>query len=160
MGERRPLTPSQLRATLRSHWPGLCLLGLHFSLVSALKDVRDVFQPELWTQLHHTPPSSFSFVLTELPATLTLFLFLSSLARVRSNRLALLLVMSALILSSASLPLLSSLRARGAISGSAWFSALGVSTYLAYVPVSTVLFDRMAGALHFGGTAAIFIQVN
>ena len=42
--------------------------------------------------------------------------------------------------------------------GATWFGALGAAVYLAYVPVSAALFDRMAGALHVGGSATFCIQ--
>jgi len=111
-------------------------------------------------QLYGEPSTPLSFLLTELPATGALLVFLPLLARVRSNKGAMLIVYAVLILSSASLPVLSSLRSRGLISGGAWFSLVGAATYLAYVPVSAALLDRMAGALHFGGTATFCIQAT
>ena len=78
--------------------------------------VRDFFQPELWLQLHSEPATPLSFLSTELPATLGLLLFLPLLARIRSNRAAMLLLFGVLALASASLPLLSRLRRSGAIS--------------------------------------------
>ncbi|KAL1498700.1 hypothetical protein AB1Y20_014011 [Prymnesium parvum] len=159
MGERTPLGAAAVRQLCGRHWAGLAMLGVHYAIVSALKDVRDAFQPELWMQLQHAPSSSVAFVATELPATVVVVAFLTMLARVRSNSAAMFIVFGALVLSVASLPALSTLRARGVISGSTWFSALGVATYMAYLPVSTALFDRMAGAMHFGGTATFFMQV-
>jgi hypothetical protein len=48
---------------------------------------------------------------------------------------------------------------RAWLSGQTWMICIGLGTYLAYVPFSSFLFDRIMAATHFAGTAVFAVNL-
>ena len=152
---------SSLGPILREHWPGILAVGLFNALTLGARELRDVFQPELWVALFGHTPSPHTFLLTELPAALLLLMLLPFLSTVRQPARALLL-MHLLMLGSGlcCLPgLLSGLRASRAISGEVWFSLLGGAIFVGTVTVTACFSDRLVSALKLAGSSAALIQL-
>jgi hypothetical protein len=121
--------------------------------------LRDVFQPELWTALYGHTPSPTTFLITELPATALLLLLLPPLSFVRSASWALLMMHMLMLIAGLCLPLLSSLRESGALSGASWFALVGAAIFLGAVTVTAGFSDRLVAALQLSGSASGLIQL-
>ena len=150
---------SSLGPILREHWPGILAVGLFNALTLGARELRDVFQPELWVALFGHTPSPHTFLLTELPAALLLLMLLPFLSTVRQPARALLLMHLLMLGSGLCLPLLSGLRASRAISGEVWFSLLGGAIFVGTVTVTACFSDRLVSALKLAGSSAALIQL-
>jgi len=137
---------------------GLGLLLLVYLGLTAFRDFRDNFGVELFIELGYAnQPAIFSS--TELPVALLVLLVLSCLVVFR-ERIAGLCAVFAVMLSGLVLVGLATLGLDlGWLSGQIWMIAIGLGAYLAYVPFSSFLFDRIMAATRFAGTAVFAVNV-
>jgi hypothetical protein len=155
---RPPMTAHARRDFAARFLPGLVLLLLVYLGLTAFRDFRDNYGVELFAALGYAQqPALFSR--TELPVALLVLGIMSSLNRVRdreSGLRAVFAVMTAglLLLGAATL----ALEARW-LSGQGWMICVGLGAYLAYVPFSSFLFDRLMAATRFAGTAVFAVNV-
>ena len=183
LGARRALSSTTQLNLARAHAPGLAAIGLYFFMFSAMRDLRDAFQPEarsreiarrdcytnaeiiaencaqMWLALNGSPPPPAAFLLTELPAMLVVLL-LPALTSHRCPRASLLRIHALLLFAPLALAGLGTMRAAGLLSGATWFAATGVAIFCGYIPVTALFFDKLVGALRLNGTAAGFIQAR
>lgn len=155
---RPPMTAQARRDFARRFLPGLGLLLFVYLGLTAFRDFRDNYGVELFEELGYgKQPALFSR--TELPVALLVLAILSSLYRVQGRERglrALFLVMTAGLglLGVATLALDGSW-----LSGQSWMICIGLGAYLAYVPFSSFLFDRLMAATHFAGTAVFAVNL-
>lgn len=150
---------SSLWPLLKQHAPAIACVGAFNALMIGSRELRDVFQPELWTALYGHTPSPTTFLITELPATALLLLLLPPLSFVRSASWALLMMHMLMLIAGLCLPLLSSLRESGALSGASWFALVGAAIFLGAVTVTAGFSDRLVAALQLSGSASGLIQL-
>jgi hypothetical protein len=167
---RPPMTADRRGAFTRLFWPGLLPLLFVYFFLTAFRDFRDLFQADLFKALnvnnadidvtvlgaHLRIPK---FTATEGPVTLTVIVALGGLFLIRNHRAGLwagyTLMMGGLLLLGAA----TGLRRAGAVDGLTYLLLLGVGGYLAYVPVGSMLFDRLIAATRFTGTAVFAIYL-
>jgi len=155
---RPPMQAHDRRSFARRFSPGLVLLlGVYLAL-TAFRDFRDNYGIELFEELGYAgQPALFSR--TELPVAALVLVLMSSLSIVRDRRrglAAVFLVMTSglALVGAATLGL-----DRAWLSGQAWMICVGLGVYLAYVPFSSFLFDRIMAATRFGGTAVFAVSL-
>lgn len=158
VGSSSAVGGTSLFSLLRQHGVGLGCIGLCNALLVGARELRDVFQPELWMELYAHEPHPSSFLATELPATLLLCLLLPALSAVRSPRRALVLLHGLVLLAALALPLLGALRTARILHGSWWFALLGAALYTGSIAISSCFFDRLVSAMGLSGSAAPLIQ--
>ena len=149
---------SSLRPLMRAHWPGLVAVGVYNGLMLGARELRDIFQPELWLSLYGVAPHPHTFIATELPAAAALLLLLPAISTVRSPTTALLLMHLLMLMAAILLPALTALRTSGAASASSWFALLGAPIFVGTVTVTAGFADRLVAALRLSGSAATLIQ--
>jgi len=157
-GARPPMTALVRRDFAARFLPGLALLLLVYLGLTAFRDFRDNYGVELFAALGYTQqPALFSR--TELPVALLVLAIMSSLNRVRDREQGLLAVFGVM---TAGLALIGAatlaLDARW-LSGQSWMICMGLGAYLAYVPFSSFLFDRLMAATRFAGTAVFAVNL-
>lgn len=155
---RREMTGGERMAFLRRYGLGLAPLIGVFLFLTAYRDFRDNYGVEIFAALGYTGVPGL-FLRSELPAAVAVLGALAALGLVRSNRRGLMavyaLMMAGLVVVGASTLLFQA----GGTSGMTWMVAVGVGSYLAYVPVGAVLFDRFTAAGGTPGTAVFGIYV-
>lgn len=155
---RREMTGRERLQFLRRYGPGLAPLIAVFLFLTAYRDFRDNYGVEIFGTLGYTGVPGL-FLRSELPAAVAVMGALAALGLVRNNRRGLMavyaLMVSGLVVVGASTLLFR----QGMGSGMAWMIAVGVGSYLAYVPVGAVLFDRLTAAGGTAGTAVLGIYV-
>jgi len=155
---RPPMGAGDRALFTRQFWFGLSLLLLVYVGLTAFRDFRDNFGVELFQELGYAKePAIFST--TELPVALLVLVVLSSLV-VFHDRITGLIAVFAVMLSG--LLLVGGATwglDRGWLSGQVWMVCIGLGTYLAYVPFSSFLFDRIMAATRFAGTAVFAVNV-
>jgi hypothetical protein len=131
----------------------LVYLGL-----TAFRDFRDNYGVELFDELGYAKqPALFSR--TELPVALLVLAIMSSLYRVKDRERGLRVVFAVM---TAGLALIgaATLALDGSwLSGQSWMICVGLGVYLAYVPFSSFLFDRLMAATRFAGTAVFAVNL-
>jgi hypothetical protein len=155
---REPMLAGDRRAFARRFVPGLALLLTVYLGLTAFRDFRDNYGVELFEELGYThEPALFSR--TELPVAAMVLVLMSSLSAVRERKRGLMAVFAVMtsglaLVGAATLALES-----GWLSGQGWMICVGLGGYLAYVPFSSFLFDRIMAATRFAGTAVFAVNV-
>ncbi len=157
-GARAPMNAPARRAYLRRHWLPVTALVAGYTMLAALRDLRDNFAPELWTALDH-PATPALYAATEAPIALIVLLGLAMLALVRDNRRAVVTIHAVIMLGAAILAVSTIALRTGAIGPVAGMILMGVGIYLAYAPFSAILFDRMIALSPSPGTAGFLIYL-
>ncbi len=156
--KRAPMDGAARRRLLWRVGPGLIALIAIYVMLTALRDFRDNFAAEIWTEQGLGGQADI-FAWTELPVGLMVLAALASLALVRDNGRALAANFGLVGLGLAITGLASvafSLHLIGAI---AWMIALGGGLYLAYTPFNGLLFDRLVAVTGEVGNAGFLIYV-
>ncbi len=156
--ERHPMTKQERKAFLQKFLPGIVVLVGAYLLLTVLRDLRDNFAAELWTELGYANQPDI-FTQTELPATLVILLGLSLLVLVKNNLKALFFnhytILFGLVLVFVS-TLLFSLKL---LSAPLWVMMNGVGLYLAYVPFNCLIFERLIAAYRQPGNIGFIMYV-
>jgi hypothetical protein len=138
---------------------GLTLLTSLYVILTAYRDFRDNFAPELWGALGYgDTPEIFAY--SELPVAFGVLLALALLVRIQDNFKAMIVVHWVMLFGCALIGGSTYLAQLGWLSGEAWMITVGLGAYLAYVPYGSMLFDRLIAAIGFVGTAGFMIYVT
>jgi hypothetical protein len=146
------------RAFARRFLPGLGLLLIVYLGLTAFRDFRDNYGVELFAELGYSEePALFSR--TELPVALLVLLLLGGSSAVRERgrglwTIFLLMIAGLVLLGAATLAL-----EERWLDGQLWMICMGLGGYLAYVPFSSFLFDRIMAATRFAGTAVFAVNL-
>jgi len=155
---RVPMDSTARGHFFRAMWPGLLpLLAVYLGL-TAFRDYRDNYGVELFTELGQHSDAAL-FTRTELTVGVVVLLSMAALGLVRGRRNGLLLVFGVIGFGLALIGLATLTRRLGLCSGETWMIATGLGTYLAYVPFSSFLFERLMAATRFVGTAVFAINL-
>ena len=155
---RVPMDAAARHALLRRFGPGLVALVLIYVLLTALRDFRDNFSAEIWTELGLGGKAEL-FSLTELPISVMVLVVLATLTLIRNNARAL-VVNFALVTLGLVLAAASSLAFTAHLIGPVtWMTMLGGGLYLAYTPFNGMLFDRLVAVTGSVGNAGFLIYI-
>lgn len=156
--KRGPMTPAERSSFLRAYAPGLIAIVLAYVMLTAFRDFRDNFAPEIWAALGHGGEASI-FSASELPVAVIALVGMAFVIVVRNNRRAL-LVIHAMVAGGFALLGLSTLAFQAQlISPIVWMILAGSGLYIAYNPINAVLFDRLVAASGRIATAGFLIYV-
>ena len=155
---RVPMNKAARKAIFSAYAPGLVALVVIYIGLTALRDFRDNFAAEIWTDLGFKDNAEI-FTASELPIGIVVLAAMCLLALFRNNRLAfmanLAMVGVGLVLSAAS-----TFAFQAHMLGPVWWMILlGGGLYLAYTPFNALLFDRFIAASGLMGTAGFLIYV-
>jgi hypothetical protein len=157
--EARPaMHASERRAFASRFLPGLVLLVSVYLGLTAFRDYRDNYGVELFEALGYArEPALFSR--TELPVAGLVLLLLSASSGVRGRIRGLLMLFGVMTAGLASIGIATLALEAGWINGQTWMIGVGLGGYLAYVPFSSFLFDRIMAATRFAGTAVFAVNL-
>jgi Family of unknown function (DUF5690) len=142
----------------RDSWPGLLPLLVVYLGLTAFRDYRDNYGVEIFRELgYQADPTIFSR--TELIVGGAVLITMGCFSLVRGRRSGLLLTFLVMGAGLGCVGLATWARSRGFCSGETWMTLIGLGTYLAYVPFSSFLFDRLMAATRFAGTAVFAINL-
>lgn len=155
---RPPMGAIERAAFTRRFLFGLVLLLFVYLGLTAFRDFRDNFGVELFQELGYaSAPAIFST--TELPVALLVLVVLSSLVLFRRRIAGLIAVFAVMLAGLVLIGVATVGLDQGWVSGQAWMICGGLGAYLAYVPFSSFLFDRIMAATRFAGTAVFAVNV-
>ncbi|WPP50146.1 DUF5690 family protein [Catalinimonas niigatensis] len=156
--KRKPMNKAERREFLRLFAPGIILLVVAYTFLTAFRDFRDNFAREIWISLGYGDDVAI-YTETEVPIALAVLLIMGLLMLIKSNTKALntyhLLIGFGFLLVGASTFAFE----QAWISPSVWMTLVGLGLYLGYVPFNSILFDRLLAAFKYAGTAGFLIYV-
>lgn len=156
--KRQPMNREERKKFLLAFAPGLVLLILTYTLLTAFRDFRDNYSADVWKILGYGNSPEI-FTKTETPITLAILVIMGSIMFIRSNRNAFMInqiiVLSGMVLVGVATLLFD----RGLISATPWMIMLGMGLYLGYVPFNSILFDRMIATFRYVSTVGFLIYL-
>jgi hypothetical protein len=156
--ERVPMDAGARLAFVRELLPGLAMLVVVYFFLTAFRDFRDNYGVEIFRELGYGKAPAI-FTKTEVPVAVGVMASLAALSFVRDNRRGLLGAFAIMIGGATLLGAATLFLDAGAIGGAAWMLAVGLGSYLVYVPFNSVLFDRLIAHTRIQGTAVFAIYV-
>lgn len=155
---RPPMNRQERRRFLSLFLPGLAVVIATYVLLTILRDFRDNFANELWTELGYGGTPSI-FTRTELPVSLIVLAVMGSLMLVRSNMKAFLLNHAIIVLGYLLTLVGTLLFARQAIGPVLWMTLCGAGLYISYVPFNCLYFERMIATYRVQGNVGFLMYL-
>ncbi|KAG8459940.1 hypothetical protein KFE25_010989 [Diacronema lutheri] len=149
-GERRELSSVREQGVrlIRRHGLGVALATCAYVLVGTLRAYRDFYQPELFEAVGLGGRPAL-FAASELSVAACVLTFTAALSIITDSWVALNVILAAAMSGGLALALATFLfRAHAYSSGFAWMLLVGAGAFFAYVPVGTVLYERLLAAAH------------
>lgn len=155
---RVPMTAEERRAFTRRFLPGLIMIVITYVLLTALRDFRDNFANELWTELGFGGQAAI-FTASEVPVSVIVLVSLSLMILIKDNFRAF-MVNHYIITGGFLLALMATvLFSTHWISPTMWMILVGTGLYLSYIPFNCLYFERMIASYRITGNAGFLIYI-
>jgi hypothetical protein len=132
----------------RTFGPGIGYMTVFYMLLSACREIRDNFAPELWAAYgYRAPPTLFaaSEIVVGIVVTIPIVIFML----IKSNIHALvsyhLLIISGIVLTG----IVAALYASGSANGFTFMVLSGIALHFAYVPFSNIIFELILATFRY-----------
>lgn len=139
---RKPMTGIERRDFVRMFLPGIIIIVCTYVLLTILRDFRDNFANELWTEMGFGNTASI-FTETETYVSLIVLLCMSLLVLIKNNIRAFLINHLIIILGYVLALVSTLLFISKDINPVLWMTIIGTGLYLSYVPFNALYFERM-----------------
>ena len=154
---RQPMNRSERRRFVGTFSFGLTALILSYVLLSAFRDFRDNFAPEILAASDIKDP--LIFTQTETIVSVVILLLMSTLRLAKDNWRAFCFINILLLLGGFTVGISTWLFQQGQLSAGVWFTLTGVGLYLAYVPINGVYFERFVAAFRYVSTVGFIVTL-
>ena len=139
---RKPMTGIERKEFVAMFLPGIVTIVTTYVLLTILRDFRDNFANELYTELGYGNNPAI-FTVTEIPVSLIVLLCMSLLILVKNNFKAF-MINHYMVIGGYVLALISTLLfTMHYVSPIIWMTLIGTGLYLSYVPFNALYFERM-----------------
>ncbi len=155
--ERKPMDGAERRAFVRNFGPGLVLLIASYVLLSAFRDFRDNFGPEILKDAGVENPGIFAK--TETLVAVGILIVMALLQRVTDNFRAFALLNGLMLAGGALVGLSTYAYSAGMLSPGNWFLLTGLGLYMAYVPCNGLYFERFIAAFRYVSTVGFIVTL-
>ncbi len=156
--ERKPMDKAARAAFISMFLPGIIMIVSTYILLTVLRDFRDNFANELWTEMGYGGSASV-FSRTEIPVSVIVLICMSLLILVRKNIRAF-MINHYIIIFGYALTLFSTLLfVYHHISPVVWMTLIGTGLYLSYVPFNALFFERMIATYRINGNVGFIMYV-
>jgi len=155
---RVPMTNADKRLVIRNYGFGLACLVIVYALLTMLRDFRDNFSVEIWSEIYPGWNDTV-FSKTEILIGIIVLLVIGCLSFIRNNIKGFwvtYLVMITGILITGGSTILFHLHL---LHPFFWMLMIGMGMFLAYTPVQVVVFERMFGLFKIKGNAGFFVYI-
>jgi MFS family permease len=156
--ERKPMNKEDRRQFLARYLPGLSLIVVTYVFLTILRDFRDNFANELWTELGYGQQPSI-FAKTEVPVSIIVLLSMALLILVQSNIKAFLINHAVIVFGYLVCMGSTFLFLRHYISPVLWMTLTGTGLYMAYVPFNALYFERMIATFQIRGNVGFVMYI-
>lgn len=155
---RKPMTKQERKQFLSFFLPGVIVIVFTYVLLTVLRDFRDNFANELWTELGYSSQPSI-FTKTEIPVSLIVLFCMGLLILVKNNFKAFLINHYIIIAGYAVALVSTGLFTQHYIGAVAWMTLTGTGLYLSYVPFNALYFERMIASYRVTGNVGFMMYI-
>jgi hypothetical protein len=152
------MSGTQRMAFFKTFAPGLVLLIVVYTVLTAFRDMRDTYMSDILKSLGFDKKPEI-FTQTEIPVMLAVLLFLGMLFVIKDNRRALIVnhwvIFGGLLMAGLS----TFAWQAGLISPLVWISLTGFATYMAYIPFNCLLFERLIATFKYVSNVGFLIYL-
>lgn len=156
--KRVPMTKQDRKRFLRNFGFGITAVTITYLFLTVMRDVRDNFMSNIWTELGYGNNSSI-FARTETNTSLVILLMISFMVLIRKNIKAFRIVHLAILLGFLLAGISSALFVSGSLNGAVWMQLVGLGLYMAYIPFNCIFFERMIATFRIGGNVGFLIYI-
>jgi hypothetical protein len=147
---------------LKTFWPGLVVNILFYMTLTAIRDFRDNFAPELWLAFGRTSEPSV-FTITELAVGIVVVIpIVLFMVYIKSNMNTLvayhILIFAGMVL-VAVVAFVYTLNPGNQTTGMILMIGTGIGLYFAYVPFSQIIWDLMLATFQYPATSGFLMYV-
>jgi Family of unknown function (DUF5690) len=136
---------------------GIVFFVCSYVLLTAFREFRDNFTPEIWQALGNT--DSKIFTKTEIPIALAVMAIMVSLNFIPDNYKAFVVIENLMLAGGVLILLFTFLFQFGYITPFVWLTGIGLGAYIAYAMSNSLYFERMIGAFKSPGTVGFLITM-
>jgi len=158
--ERRTMSPQEGRIFLRKWAPGLIVITLVYSVLTAYRNFRDYFAPELWRDLEGPNFDPSSFTKSELPVGICTAVAYSMLYFIKDDRRAFFAILGVMFLGGVVVFAATVIQVLSLISALPWMIMVGTGLFMAYIPPGAMLYDRFNGATNMPYTSVFMMYLS
>ncbi|MFZ5971370.1 MAG: DUF5690 family protein [Bacteroidota bacterium] len=156
--KRQPMTgPERIKYTL-TFLPGLVLLVLTYTLLTAFRDFRDNFSAEIWKSLNYGDKPEI-FTQTELPVTIGVLLVIGSLMVIKNNYKAMVINHLIVLIGMVAVGVSTWAFESGWINAPVWMVLVGMGLYFGYIQFNSIFFDRLIATFRYVSTVGFLIYL-
>ena len=155
---RKPMTQQERKSFLAMFLPGIIIIVSTYVLLTVLRDFRDNFANELWTELGFKDQAGI-FTKTEIPVSLIVLLAMCLLIIVKDNIKAFMINHYIIIAGYAIALVATVLFQIHYLSAVTWMIMIGTGLYLSYVPFNALYFERMIASYQINGNVGFIMYV-
>lgn len=156
--ERVPMGGQQRAAFFRRHGFGFVSLVLVYILLTIIRDFRDNFIVEFWTELGYGQEPEL-ITLTEIPVAVVVLLIAAAGVLIQNNRRAFNSGVYMTIFCALLILLVTLLFSSNLVSPVIWMIGTGIGVYLPYILFHCLLFERLVALLRFKGNVGFLFYV-
>ena len=154
---RQPMNADDRQAFVRTFATGLVPFIASYVLLTAFRDFRDNFGPEIIKSLGITDLAVFAQ--TETIVALGILALMGSLQVIKDNTLAFRLINIVMVVSVCLVGLSTWLFQQGLVSPGVWYTLVGLGLYGAYVPCNGLYFERFVASFRYVSTVSFVVTL-
>ncbi|WP_461141179.1 DUF5690 family protein [Spirosoma pomorum] len=155
--ERKPMNAHERKAFVRNFGPGLVLLLISYVLLSAFRDFRDNFGPEILRDAGVSNPGIFAK--TETLVAVGVLVVMALLQRVTNNFRAFALLNGIMLFGGLLVGISTWGYSAGMLSTGTWFLLTGLGLYMGYVPCNGLYFERLVASFRYVSTVGFIVTL-
>ncbi len=155
---RNPMTNQERKDFLAMFLPGIITIVFTYVLLTILRDFRDNFANEIWTEMGFANQASI-FTQTEIPVSIVVLVCMSLLILVKNNLRAFMINHYIITFGYALALVATFLFAQTYIGPVLWMTLIGTGLYLSYVPFNALYFERMIASYRVKGNVGFIMYV-
>ena len=157
--ERLPMTKEDKKKLFGGLFPGMTALIVMYLFLTAFRDYRDNFMAEIWIETGFENNAAI-FAKTETYIAIISLSILALFVFIKGNLKAVRTMLLVMITGLFSVAIATYLfEQHHTISPIVWMTIVGLGAYIAYIPLGSMLFDRIIAALNYKGNAGFLIYI-
>ncbi len=156
--ERLPMNRAERKNFMREFGAGMVLFVASYCILTAYREFRDNFMPEMFRELGFTGKPEL-FTQTEIPIAVAILLIMAGMQIVKNHRKAFNIIQGLLLLGAVIIGLSTFLFQTGYLNPIFWLIAAGFGAYLAYSMCNSIYFERMLASFKYVGTVGFMITL-
>jgi MFS family permease len=156
--ERKPMNQRERREFIGFFLPGLIFNVVIYILLTVMRDIRDNFEVEIWSDLGYKSDLSI-YTKIDIPVSLLVLGLVASIILIKNNYKTFVLAHIAILIGFFLIGLGGYLLKTHSIGGMTfmYFAALGL--YMAYVPYSILFFERLIATFQYKSNMGFIIYL-